>query len=204
MKIDKLLSKSIVIYNYGSYVYGTFSKETSDYDYIVVVPDEILSENELQIFESNKQYTFYNETNFRKRVYNHEIDALECIFLPDKYIEGKNIFLNDFAYDEQKLRESISRVCSNSYVKAKKKLIVEKDYDFYKSLKSLFHSIRIYEFGRQIVVYGKIIDYSACNSIWEEISKETNTDWEYYHKKYKPIYNQYHSNFVKVASKKIK
>lgn len=201
--IKHLLDNSIVLYHYGSFVYGTFTQGKSDYDFIVVVPDCMIDDNELQLTENEKQYTFYRETYFKERINKHEIDALECIFLPENFIKGNNIYLNYFSYNEQKLRESISRVCSNSYVKAKKKLIVEKDYDFYKSMKSLFHSIRIYEFGRQIAVYGRIVDYTACNDIWKEISKETSQDWEYYHKKYKPIYNQYHSNFVKIASKKI-
>lgn len=38
------------------------------------------------------------------------------------------------------------------------------------------------------------------------IDKYTSIDslyWDYYHKKYKPIWNEYHSAFVKVARKKL-
>lgn len=53
----------------------------------------------------------------------------------------------------------------------------------------------------QIGTYGKIIDYKVCNDIWNEINEETSLDWEYYHKKYKPIWNKFHSEFVSIVVK---
>lgn len=201
---EKLNELTIVIYDYGSFVYGT-NDEKSDFDYICVTKNNNLFDgNEFQIKADGCDYTFIKENSFIDDIKNHKIYSLECIFSDEKFISGDNSrFLCQFDYDENKLRASISSICSNSWVKAKKKLTVEKDFDFRKALKSLFHSIRIYDFGCQIAKYGKIINYSSCNDLWfNEISKETSVDWNYYKEKYKPIYNNKHSEFVKLAKKK--
>lgn len=197
-------SSAIVSYRYGSIVYGT-DNENSDEDMISIISDDFedMTENESQGKVGDYDITFYKESYFIKKIKNHSIDALECIFLPSDMIIGDNKYLQYFQLDLPTLRSSISAICNNSYAKAKKKLTVKKDYDFYKAMKSLFHSIRIFEFGKQIAIFGKITNYQACNHIWYMINKETSTDWEYYHKKYKPIWNEYHSAFVKVARKKL-
>lgn len=203
---DKLKELTIIKYNYGSFVYGT-NDEFSDKDYICVIEDtDIIPENEFQINHEGNDYTFIKESKFVDDIKKHDITALECIFLtPDMFNGDNDRFLIHFRYDENKLRASISAVCSNSWVKAKKKLTVEKDFDFRKAIKSLFHSIRIYDFGSQIAKRGKIVDYSSCNDLWlNMLSKETSTDWNYYREKYKPIWNKYHSEFVKLAKKEIK
>lgn len=193
----------IVQYDYGSFVYGT-NDEFSDKDYICVFEDtDSIPVDEFQTNIEGNDYTFIKESKFVNDIKNHDITALECIFLPSDMFKGDNDrFLKQFNYDENKLRASISSICSNSFVKAKKKLIVEKDFDLRKSKKSLFHSIRIFDFGIQIAKYGKIVDYKSVSNIWNnDISKETSVDWSYYQKKYKPIYNKYHSQFVKLAKK---
>lgn len=53
----------------------------------------------------------------------------------------------DTRFDHSKIRRCISGKSSNSYVKAKKKLIVADDYDKYASMKSLIHSIRLLNLG---------------------------------------------------------
>lgn len=205
VNISELFKRTIVKYSYGSHVYGT-NDEKSDFDYICVVDDECdFSEKEFQTKENDIDYTFIKKRDFIQEIINNEISALECIFLPEKYYEGDNSeFISLFSYDEEKLRKSISATCSNSFVKAKKKLVIQKDYDFRKSMKSLFHSIRIFDFGIQIAEHGKIIDYQSMNHLWiDSISKENSQDWEYYKNKYKPIYNEYHSKFVKLARKSV-
>ena len=86
-------------------------------------------------------------------------------------------------------------------MKAKKKLIVEKDYDPYIGKKSLFHSLRIILFGIQIAQYGKIINYEEAN-IYYDIVKSEIIEWEYFKKKYQPIYNNLKTEFRKLAEKK--
>lgn len=197
-------ASAIVSYRYGSFVYGT-DNENSDEDMISIISDdcEEMEDDIMQSHCGDYDITFIKESKFIEKIKNHDIDALECIFLPNDMIIGDNKYLQYFQLDLPTLRSSISAICNNSYAKAKKKLIVKKDYDFYKAMKSLFHSIRIFEFGKQVAVFGKITNYQACNHIWHMINKETSTDWNYYHAKYKPIWNEYHSSFVKVARKKL-
>lgn len=197
-------ASAIVSYRYGSFVYGT-DNENSDEDMISIISDdcEEMEDDIMQSHCGDYDITFIKESKFIEKIKNHDIDALECIFLPKDMIIGDNKYLQYFQLDLPTLRSSISAICNNSYAKAKKKLIVKKDYDFYKAMKSLFHSIRIFEFGKQVAVFGKITNYQACNHIWHMINKETSTDWNYYHAKYKPIWNEYHSSFVKVARKKL-
>lgn len=201
---NKLMELTIVKYAYGSFVYGT-NDENSDRDYICVISEtNIINDDEFQLKQDGCDYTFIKEKKFVNDIKNHDISALECIFLPSKFIDGNNDFIFNFEYDENKLRASISAVCSNSFVKAKKKLTVDKDFDFRKAIKSLFHSIRIFDFGIQIANNRKIIDYSSCSDLWiNELSKETSTDWNYYKDKYKPLYNKKHSEFVQLARKTI-
>lgn len=205
MEINSIIPSAIVSYKYGSTVYGT-NGDKSDEDIISIVPDnfEGMTEDEKHCIIDKYDVTLYKESYFIEKIKNYSIDALECIFLPSNMIDGDNKYLEYFQLDLPTLRSSISAICSNSYVKAKKKLIVEKDYDFYKAMKSLFHSIRIFEFGWQIAMFGRIINYQACNHVWDMISQETSTDWMYYHQKYKPIWNKYHSSFVEVANKEFK
>lgn len=193
--------ETLAIFPYGSINYGTHT-EKSDLDFIHVVSDETSVSDGFQYHdaETNADYTIYKETSFISRLKEHKIDALECIF-------GVNMLpIRDykalFEFDLNKLRESISSTCSNSWVKAKKKFIIEKNYDPYKGKKSLFHSIRIYDFGCQIAEFGKIVDFKSCKDLWFEIYNDTSEDYEHYKKKYKPLYNSYHSKFVRLAPKK--
>lgn len=70
------------------------------------------------------------------------------------------------------VRVNISKKCSNSFVKAKKKLLVQKDYDPYISMKSLWHSIRIYDFASQYAKNGRIVDFDSCSELWNEIADD--------------------------------
>lgn len=101
--------------------------------------------------------------------------------------------------EKEIIRHSISQKCSNSFVKAKKKLTVEKDYDRYTSLKSLFHSIRMAGFACRYAKDGMIKpdeykwlyleimdDYKNNND--EEVLSLINT-------KYKKLFNETMSRF---------
>jgi len=111
------------VYQYGSRVYGNFRKN-SDYDFVVITnnkPNNQYSDNLINI-------NFYTPEEHQQRIDDHEISALECYFLDPKFVlmEKKKFTFN---LDLVKLRHSLSAKSSNSWVKAKKKLTVEKDYD---------------------------------------------------------------------------
>lgn len=187
------------IYRYGSRVYGTAS-DNSDHDFIVVQYGNEGSKQEIKTEIFNM--TVYDEVAFQKDIDDHEISALECLFLPRELIALENRRFS-FELNIEKLRHSISSKSSNSWVKAKKKFVVEQDFNPYIAKKSLFHSLRILMFGTQLAEHGKIIDYSEANYFWEEIKDIETNDWEFYKEKYQPVYNSLRTKFKLLAPKKV-
>lgn len=181
----------IICYPYGSINYGT-KNVNSDLDYIAIVENKLKDQENID----NCDYTYYTISEFQHLIDQHHISALECLFL----LDSSKFF--KFDLDLFKLRESISKTSSNSFVKAKKKFIVEKDRDIYKGKKSLFHSLRILDFGTQIAKYNKIIDFTSCAHLWKEIIENPSECWEDYNKKYKPVFNSMATEFRKFARKK--
>lgn len=192
--IDNLLNDALNIYHYGSFVYGTFKEGVSDYDYIVIVPDDMSEMDEKQYEFNNCQYTVHSESSWQEMLDRCDVDAVESYFLPEKFIvkETKRFDAN---ITKEKIRNSFSHVASNSFVKCKKKLEVEESYNPTVGKKSLWHSLRIIDFGIQILKHGKIVDYSSMNKLYNEIVLSEETDWEYFKCKYKPIYNSLKTTF---------
>lgn len=185
IQIDEPIIKK---YLYGSRVYGC-NTEYSDFDYIAVVKsDEDLY---YSVITEEENITVYSESMFIKRIQEHHISALECIF-QDKDDE----YLKYFSLDLEKLRKSISAVSSNSFVKCKKKLA---QGEYYIGRKSLFHSLRILGFGIQIAIYGEIVDYSAYNHYLYEIMDMNSDDFTVYKERFQPIYNMKKSRFKMLA-----
>lgn len=194
LKRAKLNDKNIVCaYQYGSRVYGTFNSK-SDYDFIVILNNKTTEQFSDNLININ----FYSVIEQQNRLNDHEISALECYFLSDifKLKETKKFI---FKLNLPKLRISLSAKASNSFVKSKKKLTVEKDYDLDIGRKSMFHSFRIINFGIQIATKGKIYDYSSCNSLYKEIINYYN--WNELFDIYKEKYNNIRTEFKKLAPK---
>lgn len=183
-----ITEKVLKYYSYGSRVYGCHT-ESSDYDFIVVVEsDEDLY---YSVEQGNMNMTVYSESMFIKRIKEHHISVLECIFQSEH-----DPYLKHFELDKSILRQSISSVAGNSFGKCGKKL---KQGDIYIGKKSLFHSLRIIGFGTQIALTGRIVNYSAYNHYLFTLKDLTSTDWEVYKKIFKPEFNRMKSNFKKVA-----
>ena len=201
---ETLFNNEICKYPRGSVVYGTYEEGISDRDWLVVVHDccrTILADHPNNIYQEtlgDDDFQFITESDFMQKLEKSNIEALECVFLcpDDKYcnIAKKNL-------DKWNLRQSVSGICSNSWVKAKKKLTVEKDYNLRVAQKSLWHSLRIYMFGIQIARTGTIYDFSEANSLWDEIKDSPDTSWEYYKSKYQPLFNTLRSGLVKLCSR---
>lgn len=187
------------VYPYGSHVYGTNNKN-SDYDFIVVCKDNILDRDSLDSSWRKLNATIYSHNSFMQKINLHKISALECVSLPENTLLkfSKNI---NFTIDKKVLRESISEKASHSWVKSKKKFEVILDKDIYIAKKSLFHSLRIINFGIQIANYGKIKEYSCCNDLWQDIYSDPNENWEPYKEKYQNYFNSQMTEFRKVAPK---
>lgn len=190
-RIRKILEEKnigvIAIYCHGSYVYGCW--ENGDYDFIVVT-DKYYGTN--RITDGNYDFSLFTEEEWRKEAEDNSVDFMECAFLPNNMKYEKYSF--DYTIIRDKIRSSFSSKASNSFVKCKKKLTVEKDYNPYIAKKSLFHSFRILVFGIQILEFGKIIDYSAANQYYCIVEDQCN-DWDYFKEKYQKEYNSLKHKF---------
>jgi len=186
------------IYQFGSRVYGSNNKN-SDYDYIVVVKEKVIS--------TDINIHVYTIQEFEHLLDNHEIQTLECVFSPKNFVLKENHKFN-VTIDKTKLRTSISTISSNSWVKGKKKLIVLGDYDLNAGLKSVFHSLRILDFGIQIALHGKIVDFGSMNYILSDVTKMSENYshielWNAIDTKYRPLYNSKNTEFKKLCPKDI-
>lgn len=197
-----LIDKALNIYKYGSTVYGTYVDGVSDKDFILVLPDTSECENGFQFEIDNCQYTCYQESEWRRMLYAHDVCAVETVFLPETDIVRETVHF-DFCVDKNKLRESFSHVASNSWVKCKKKLTVEKDYAPRIGKKSLWHALRILDFGIQIAQYGRIVSFGSTNDMYDEIVNCEINDYAYYKQKYQALYNAKKSLFRTLAPKPI-
>lgn len=178
---------------FGSRVYGTH-RETSDYDFIGIIPDNRMKDTGTEYRMEKLNVHMFNGYHFKKNMLKHKIEALEAFFHSEFEI---NRF--KFELDLVNLRHEISSKSSHSFVKAKKKIIVEKEYHL--GWKSLFHSLRILNFGIQVAKNSKISDYSAANKYWEEINSDKCIDWDILKEKYQPVFNELASEFRKLAPK---
>ncbi len=185
------------VYPYGSYVYETFTN-SSDYDFIIVSKNDM---REFSLESGNLNIHIYSVPEFKEQLGKQKISALECLFLPETALL-KNSMKFDFKLDKSILRSSISEKASHSWVKAKKKFEVEKDRNIYIAKKSLFHSLRIIDFGIQIAKYGKIMSYSSSNDLWNVIIANPSESWEDYKNSYQKVFNEKMTEFRKVATKK--
>ena len=191
---QNIINQALDIYRYGSFVYGTYQEGISDNDFIVIVSDEFADFDLSQFEQGNNQYSIYTKSTWQKKLDNNDVDAIETYFLPDKYkVKETEIFKTNI--NPEKIRENFSRVSSNSFVKCKKKLTVEKDYNPRVGKKSLWHSLRIVDFGIQILKYGYIKNYSSMNHLHDEIVNNKSNDWNIYKEKYQSIYNALKTEF---------
>lgn len=197
----QILDNAVEKFQFGSRVYGTQSEE-SDWDFIVVLPEGDIKP---QTFfdDGNCHYILYEYDEFITKIKNHDISALESIF--SRFHEDSP-FHKYFEYNEHKLRESISTISNNSWVKGKKKLIISGDYDKKAGLKSIFHSIRIVRYGIQIARNKRITDFGEINWLWFELEKlgqqyDSDILWEKVDTKYRSLYKATQSEFKQLAKK---
>lgn len=191
----------IAIYSYGSQVYGT-NNEDSDYDYYVVINDNLDRDfnDQFYITYTNNDKKFelninlINKYHYDKMLEEHAISILECLNTENLL---SNTFVENVDINRTILRKSVSEKASNSWVKAKKKI---EQGDYYIGIKSLFHSIRILDFGIQLAKNGRIDNFKSVNFIWEDI-KDNNYSYEELKEKYQKVYNEYSSEFKKYAPK---
>ena len=189
----------LTIFSYGSRVYKTDS-EKSDYDFIIIMNDDSIDRDSMQSSYHNINCSIYRISSFQDLLDRHKVSSMECFFLPND-LRLKNDAKLSFSLDKKKLRHSISKKSSESWVKSSKKFEVEKDRNVYIAKKSLFHSLRIIDFGIQIAKFGTIKDYQSSNYLWEEIKNNPEDTWLPYKEKYQLFYNKISSEFKQLATK---
>lgn len=177
------------IYVYGSQVYQSVNSQ-SDLDFIVIGPykstSEVRSWGDLHIL---------NQSEASQKLVDHEISLLECFFLPTEYKIER--FPLTFQLNLESLRHSCSQKASNSWVKAKKKLLVE--HEPYVAQKSLFHSLRILIFANELAETNQIVSFNQ-HELWQQIVA-LDPDWALWEQTFKPKYNQLKSQFKKLTHK---
>lgn len=199
----------LAMWSFGSTVYK--NKEADDHDlYVVIKHDPAFGLFYMKFEVENYDIQVVCEKTFDGMLNDHHIAALECINAPMSQTHVMNCYyverLAKFEINLGKLRESISKVSSNSYVKAKKKIIVEADFDLESSVKSLWHSLRILQFGTQLATTGSIENFAQTNDLYAKIIQnyiETGVNWDEIHKIWKPIHNEYSSAFKAIAHKAV-
>ena len=199
--IDKIIN----VYFYGSHNYGT-ANAFSDFDYILVYEQEKNYSDTLstKMGSVSLDATLISPKYFQKMLNEHDIRALECYYINSNSKNETQKFL--FNLDLVKLRHSISSVSSNSWVKAKKKLIQGDDLIGYKSL---FHSLRILDFGIQIAKYNQISDFkisqseTLCSLSFEILLEDIKNlkTWDKINNEYKNVYNSLRTEFKRLAPK---
>lgn len=211
MTKTELIEQCEQIFPFGSRVYGT-EREDSDHDFVAVLKKGIQKTDSILNF-GDYHYQVYTHEEFVAKIEAHDIQALECIFLPkDMRLKFRSTLDYSIFYtlNLNKLRESISTISNNSWVKCKKKLIISGDYDKLAALKSCFHSFRILDLGIQIARNNSsTLNYSCRNYIWRELWKlglEYDADilWEKINAKYKSQFNSLSSEFKLLAPKDLK
>jgi hypothetical protein len=187
------ISRAKNIYLFGSRIYGTNS-EGSDWDIIII------GNNSVEAVEiKNEIYNIhiYTPDKWQKDLDWHMPKNLECHFAPDCAKLKEDIKFN-FTLNHPKLRHATSHVSSNSWVKAKKKILIENEYNI--GVKSLFHAIRIPMFSTQIATFGCITDFQCANWIWNRIL-EKEWIWEDLDAEFRNIHNSVLTDFRKVVGK---
>lgn len=157
------------IYSYGSQIYGTAS-EDSDQDFIIVTKGSMLKsgafkQNAISNQSRSIQGVLYSRSGFQDAINNYDISALECLSLPtDKVVQSKWPFRVQ-KWDNREMAKKIISKASNSWHLAD---LQAKDDWKHMAKKGIFHSLRILTFGLQLKEHQRIVDFEACNWIWED------------------------------------
>ena len=150
----------LAIFPYGSRVYGTAS-EDSDYDYIIVMKGAMLDNGAFRNNAiSNDDYTIqgvvYSRGGFIDAINKYEIGALECLSLPEDKIILKKWPFKVTKWNNREMIKAIISKASNSLHYSK---MASKNDDNERAIKSMYHALRILNFGLQLKEHKKIVDF---------------------------------------------
>lgn len=186
LRTAKLSEKDVVaVWPYGSRVYGNVT-DASDYDYIIV-SNAVTGHQEYT--HGNINVHVRSPQGFDNALREHKIYALECINTKSSLVNNQYDH-SWFKMDHAVLRKEISGKSSNSWVKAKKKMIIPEE-ETYIGVKSLFHCLRILKFGKQLAETGNINDFSEANTYWDLILQQhyLGYQWDDFKSYWQPVKN---------------
>lgn len=182
------------IYPFGSITYGTVT-ERSDHDFVVIVDMDVdYIQHESEMIDAH----IMSLRRYKKMLADHDIMALETYFNP---MAIKRVD-TQFELNLPELRKKISAIVSNSWVKAKKKVTLENE-DSWSGYKSLFHSMRILDFGIQLAETGRIGDFQRVTHLWYEILEKVSSGEDFIKimEHFKPYQNSRATYFRQLAPK---
>lgn len=196
----------MLIRPYGSLNYGTWH-QNSDVDVIAVIEyGETQEQFDEELFKMKTRFCLhgcsdfdmqtYTNTDFVAACHRHEPWALEVLMLC-----GDQDYVN-FTLDREKLRSGFGAVISNSWVKCRKKLTVEGPDQHYIGRKSMFHCLRIIQFGIQIAKAGTITDFHEARPLYDRICKSEKT-WPELDAEFRKLKNELHSEFRAACLSKV-
>lgn len=182
------------MYIFGSRVYGTVGPD-SDYDVILIAN---ASAPDVEVKGEKYNIHIIVPDLWNKLLRDNHIKAIECVFAPDWAQLIPCSDKSEFVYKEESFRHNVSHTVSNSWVKCKKKLA---QGDYYIGIKSMFHALRIIDFGIQFAAHRQI-QFNSANWIWDHL-KDRDWTWEELETRYKSYRNVQLSEFRKLASKNL-
>ncbi|MCK9416606.1 hypothetical protein M0Q97_08125 [Candidatus Dojkabacteria bacterium] len=158
------------IFSYGSVVYGC-NDEDSDEDFIIVyksslLPSGAFKDNAISSLDKNIQAVCYSRSGFIDAINNYEICALECLFLPEEKIIQKKWNFGITKWDNKEFVKKIITKASSSWYFS---TLADKQGNTTEVMINIYHALRILKFGIQIKKNNKIVDYSSCNKLRDEI-----------------------------------
>jgi hypothetical protein len=130
---------------------------------------------------------------FMDELRQYNMQSLECIYAPQFARIQEKLVLPDknFSLKLEMLKYKGMNQSYTAFHKAKERII---DGEIYRGVKSLWHSIRILQFFKQIILEDSIYDFTSANHIWDMILEDLKThgeggddDWDFYKAKYLPI-----------------
>lgn len=164
------------IYLFGSRLHGTNS-EGSDFDYFVIAAT--LNEH-VEIKKALDDGTLVNihvvtPEKFKEDVRIYKMNRLECLFAPSEFklLEKEPI---KFDLNPKKFIPNVKFQSSESWAIAKSR--IQDEDDVYRAKKSLFHSLRILDYGVQIVETGRINNFQSMNDVYDKIFSMELNSWE--------------------------
>lgn len=167
------------IYQYGSRVYGC-NKPDADFDFIIVtkslsLPSGAFKQNAISSANRLYQGSLYSRSGFIDAINNYEMNALECLFVDEKFIVKKTLDYKITKWIPKEMVKKVISKASNSFHMAD---LQAKDYQTPQAKKGTFQALRILMFGLQLKEHQKIVDYSEANYLREKFDAMEDEDFD--------------------------